>query len=498
MNLHKSIIITAIGCLGAAVSGCSDWLDYTPSDKQTHEQQFSTPAGFHTSVNGVYNLMCTPSLYGYNLSYGPLDIMGNCYNVNATNTSLIEFNTATYTGDKASETFETIWSSAYNAILNTNLILEALDQYPGVLTANDEKLIRGEMLAMRAFLHLDLVRLFGQSIAYGPDELAVPYADTSDIIRRERLTTKDIIYNKIIPDLTNAQSLLKEVDPVLTEGVLNTNIDGTSNWSRYRQLRMNYYAATLVKARAYIWMEDFDNAMAEAVKITDDPHALSIFPWVEPSRLLANNTNPDRIFSTECLFGFYNDKLSEIFDYTFNGSLDTSAVLHPVNNYDALLFPNMGDYRRQSQWGSSVSILSNVDFIKYKGFKANVKNPEFWASFFGLIRISEAFLIAAECHQHNGDIPGAIRYLNPLKTARGIATLDENTSRSQVLKEIKLEYCRDMRGEGQIYFLHKRNWQTFTSASGNSDLDGSGQCSRSDTPSAVARYSVPIPASENF
>lgn len=498
MNIHKSTIVTAIGCLGLLITGCSDWLDYTPNDKQTHEQQFSTPIGFYTTVNGVYNLLSSNSLYGYNLSYGPIDIMGNCYNVNSTNTSLSEFNTATYGGDNAASTFQAIWQTAYNTILNTNLILEAIQNYPGVLTDEDASLIEGEMLAIRAFIHLDLVRLFGESIAYGPDELSVPYADTSDIIRRERLTTKDIIYNKIIPDLTRAQALLKEVDPVLTEGVLNTNVDGSSNWTRYRQLRMNYYATTLVKARAYIWMEDFENALAEAVKITDDAHAQSIFPWVEPSRLLANNTNPDRIFSTECLFGLYNDKLSDIFDFTFAGSLDPSVVLAPVNNYDALLFPNAGDYRRQSQWGASASLTSNVDFIKYKGFKANSAKPEFWASFFGLMRISEAYLIAAECHQHSNDIAAAARYLNELKAARGIEPIDITTPSRVVAKEIILEYCRDMRGEGQIYFLHKRNWQTFTRASGNSDLDGSGLCATRDTPTAVARYSVPIPAVEKY
>lgn len=498
MKIYKSLIVAASVSLGFALAGCSDWLDYTPADKQSFDQQFSSEAGFHTSVNGIYSLISNKNLYGYNLSYGPIDIMGNCYNINATNTSLTEFNTASYSGTYASTAFANIWSSAYNAILNINLLLEAIDSNPGVLAPDDAKLIRGEMLAMRAFLHLDLVRLFGESIAYGPEVLTVPYADSSEIIRRDRLTLKSIIYDKIIPDLENAQALLKDVDPVLTDGVLNSSAEDTSNWGRYRQLRMNYYAATLVKARAYIWVEDFPNALAEAVKIADDPQAKTAFPWVEPSRLLSNNTNPDRVFSTECLFGFHTDKMSDIFDYSFAGTLDQSIVMSPVKDYDSKLFPDVGDYRRLSQWSASASLLTNLDFIKYKGFKANSQSPEFWASFFGLMRTSEAYLIAAECHANAGDILSALGYINTVRDARGLPGLDDTATRARVQKEVKLEYCRDLRGEGQIYFLHKRNWQTFTSASGNSDLDGSGKCTSRDTPTAVARYSVPIPAAENY
>lgn len=498
MKLHISILAAAVGCFGLMTTACSDWLDHTPADKQTYEMQFSTPAGFYTSVNGIYNLIAGNNLYGYNLSYGPIDVMGNCYNVTATNSALAEFASASYSGTYASSTLASIWSTAYNAILNANLIIEAIDEHPGVLTDKDAKLIRGEMLALRAFLHLDLTRLFGESIAWGPDYPAVPYADNSEIVRRERLTIAEVIYDHIIPDLTEAQELLEEVDPILTDGVLNFQEEDESNWGRYRQLRMNYYAATLVKARAYIWVEDFDNALIEAVKICDDPHAQAIFPWVEPSKLLANSINPDRIFSTECLFGFYNDKLSDIYDYRFAGTLDPGAALYPVFNYDAKLFDNVGDYRLQSQWGPSAATHTNLDFIKYKGFKASTSAPEFWASFYGMMRISEAYLIAAECYQSKRDVDNIRKYLNPVRVARGNTEFPANSNPFTLLKQIKLEYCREFRGEGQIYFLHKRNWQSFTTASGNGDLDGSGWCTSKDNPAADVRYSVPVPAAENY
>ena len=345
--------------------------------------------------------------------------------------------------------FSSLWSSAYKAILSINLALEAVDKHPGVLRPDDAAMIKGELLGLRAFVHLDLVRLFGPapSRSGAMDALAVPYADSSDILRRDRLTLNDIIYNKIISELT--------------DGVLNSAVDGESNWGRYRQLRMNYYAATLVKARAYLWVMDYDNALAEAASIVDDPQFSTAFPWVEPARLLANRVNPDRVFSTECMFGFYTSPMSDIYDRNFAGTLSETIQLYPCKGYTAQLFPNTSDYRYQAQWEASMSLATDMDFIKYKGFRANQNRPEFWATYFGLIRKSEAYLIAAECKAMKNDLSGAVGYLNPLLEARGLQPFAGTESAGSVKNEIKLEYCRDMRGEGQIFFLHKRNWQSF-------------------------------------
>ena len=45
-----------------SMSSCSDWLDYTPKDKTTSDQQFSTRDGYYSAVNGVYNNITTSSL----------------------------------------------------------------------------------------------------------------------------------------------------------------------------------------------------------------------------------------------------------------------------------------------------------------------------------------------------------------------------------------------------------------------------------------------------
>lgn len=501
MKLIKSLYIAGAVALGATFTSCTEWLNYEPKDQQTFDQQFSTAEGFHSTLNGIYTNLCSGSLYGSSLSYGVIDVMGNLYDVPSNNTSMYEIVRGTYTGSNASSMFTNIWTAAYKSILNVNILLEAIDtKGEAVLTPNDAKMMRAELLGIRGYLHLDLVRIFGPCYARNKKGLTVPYAESTEIVRRERLPLDSIVYSKIIPDLEAAQTALAEVDPILTEGVLNTDGGEDGNWNRYRQIRMNYYAVTLLKARAYMWVNDWANALVEARKITDDEKAKSTFPWVVPSKLLGNNSNPDRGFSTECLFGFYNKSLSNIYTNSFSGNLQPYVGYHVRKGYIGKVYKSDADYRRQSQWESSLSASFDVDFIKFKGFEVNKTTPEFWGTFFGLMRTSEAYLITAECLQRTGDLAGARTYIDILHKARGLEPMAESANAATILKEIKLETVRDLWGEGQVFFLHKRNWQAFGaySAGGDQDFDGSGTSSMMDSPSTSIRYTVPIPAGENF
>ena len=497
MKIYR-LFIVALAC--SFLASCSDWLDYTPKDKQTYEQQFGTKAGFHNAVTGVYNKMASSSLYGYNLSYGPLDIMGQLYVVPNSNPSRMELRKATWTGEYASSVFSDIWRNAYSTVLNANLVLVAAEEAKGAVLSEDEyKLIKGEMLAVRAFLHFDLLRLFGPNYIQKPEDLSIPYNDGVEAARRERMPANKLVSDKLLPDLNNAEALLAEVDPIIENGVLNTDGGEEGNWERYRQLRMNYYAVILLKARLYLWTGDYENALLEAKKIADSEKVKEFFPNVNPNRLLANSTNPDRGFSTECLFGFYESAMGEIYLDSFSGSLDVAVALQPRVGYMDVLFSSTSDYRRQSQWTGSVSSSgSDVDFVKYKSFTANKSNPEFWASFYGLMRKTEAYYIAAECLLNQNNLSGACAYLNQVLQARGVEALPETSNASTILKQIKMEYLREFRGEGQIYYMFKRHQQEFAQYYGGDNDFSAAEKELFSSASLAVRYAVPIPAEENY
>ena len=113
------------------------------------------------------------------------------------------------------------------------------------------------------------------------------------------------------------------------------------------------------------------------------------------------------------------------------------------------------------------------------------------------MRKTEAYYIAAEALMKKQDLSNACAYLNQVLVARGVEALSATISESALLKQIKLEYLREFRGEGQIYYLFKRYQQVFAEYySGEPDLDAAEELLFNDTNHSV-RYTVPVPAEEN-
>ncbi|MDE6394331.1 MAG: RagB/SusD family nutrient uptake outer membrane protein, partial [Duncaniella sp.] len=323
----------------------------------------------------------------------------------------------------------------------------------------------------------------------------------TEVVKRERIPADEIIRDYIIRDLEAAEKIMAVNDPIVTDGVLSSSGESTAdNWYRYRQLRLNYYAVILLKARAYMWIADYDNALAEARKITDSAKAAETFPWVAPNRLLGNSTNPDRIFSTECLFGYYDNSLGDVYKNAFSAVLEASSVRQPARNYvNNTLFPDVADYRYLSQWSSNSSLSSGYEFIKYKSFTTNANNPDFWATFYGLLRKTEAYYIAAECQLNLDNNTAALGYLNTVLVARGLPELDPETSKAKIQKEIELEYVRELRGEGQSFFTLKRlNAYIGEYYSGCKPHLCGATNPGFDSPSKALRYNVPIPSGETY
>ncbi|MEF8805515.1 MULTISPECIES: RagB/SusD family nutrient uptake outer membrane protein [Bacteroides] len=484
----KASIKTYVWILVAVVltTGCSDWLDYSPKDQYVKKQQFSTVDGFYSAVNGVYNRIASNTLYGQNLSYGMIDILAQRYTPGSNNSNSLNYlwSTYDYSSTNLQASIDAIWKEAYSTILNVNVILGALEEQNGVLTQKDMELIKGDCLALRAFIHFDLLRLFGPNYNDGSAEQpAIPYNNSDKAQAHELLSSRQFIYDYLMPDLNLAEELLKEADPILTEGVLNSNNENGNNYRRYRQLRLNYFAVILMKARVHLWAKDYTNALTEAERLIGDDYVKTTFPFVDSDKLLGS-ISPDRVFSSEVLFGLYNADRESIYSDNFDGTnLSGAALLQPKAGYIQQLF-NQADYRFLSQWRANGNLYS---FCKYAKISYNEENPPFYAFLMPLMRISEAYYIAAESSIMKdpsnlmAGITAAQTYLTPIKQARGIGL----PGMFELLTEHSKEYLREFWGEGQIFFMLKRNNQGLNNLY-NANTDGS----------ITATYQLPLPASE--
>ena len=101
---------------------------------------------------------------------------------------------------------------------------------------------------------------------------------------------------------------------------------------RYRQLRMNYYAVLALKARVYLCAGEEAKALAVARELLTDSKVDEYFPAVDPNKLLANQDNPDRVFSTEVLAGIYVKDRADIHTTYFSSEQAGTNYL-PRKNY---------------------------------------------------------------------------------------------------------------------------------------------------------------------
>lgn len=476
-NYRKNVV----GCLICilSIAGCSDYLNVKPRDKYLESQVFSKEAGIKNALNGIYMELVQKNLYGGNLTMSILEIFAQGYDFPSTVASWYQYNIYNYNDADVRATMENIWSDAYKLILNINKFIEGLEASSGVISENKEKLLKGEAYGLRAMLHFDIVRLFGPVYKNKSTALSIPYyEEVSD--ETHELLPANVVIEKILQDLEMAEELLSE-DSIIKQGAHTTfESDGNDFYSSYRNRRMNYYAVIALKARVHLWAGHNDEAYAAATKVINE--AQRWFPWVEPGAIL-NSSNPDRVFSSEVLFGVENRGMYDRYRALFSPNLSSTNILIPLpERLETVYESNINDYRYNA-WFKIPNIGEYVTrtFFKY----TDVENPAMKFRFFQpLIRLSEIYYIAAETAPNKGQ---AIEYLNTVRFHRGLTDLP---STANLEDEITKAYQKEFYGEGQLFFYYKR--KAFTSIPNGSSPFFNIQM-------GAEKYVIPLPESEtNF
>lgn len=433
----KKIFILGMAFVAIILTSCENWFDVSAKSELKADDLFENEEGFRDALIGCYGSMADADLYGAQMTLTYMDVLGQYYST--ASTSLHNFQYA-YAYDYSNTTEESrkdnIWKDMYNVIANVNNLLGHIDAKQSVFSSGVYELIKGEALGLRAYLHLDLLRLFAPSPSMddGLDRKAIPYVDTYTNQLSEQLTVRQVL-DKIIDDLNAARNLLSAIDPY---GPSHTDydLDNLSGVWKGREYRMNYYAVTALLARTYLYRgEDTDKTQANtlALEVIDS----GLFPLVSGNELNSSDMNgfvQENIFAIESK-GVKDDVVDKYF-YVGNTNANFLALTTSSLNK---VFPSSLDMDYRRRWWIETSGSYNL-IDKYTYSK---RVP--------LLKVSEMYLIAAETA---ASIQDAAEYFNELQYHRGLP--DEEITTDNLSTKILDEYAKEFIAEGQLFYAYKR------------------------------------------
>lgn len=443
MKIHNMIskVLVVLG-LGVTLSSCSDWLDVQPKSQVEDSELFSSQQGYKEALAGVYSSMVDDNTYAKNLMFGAMAVLGQEWTDYPSTTygDLAQFD---YTTTYSKSLIEGIWTTNYNGIVNVNNLLSHIDGSQKLFSGNNYSIIKGEALALRAFLHFDLLRCFGVSYAQSPEMPSIPYCTTMSYRVSPQLKVSEVA-GKVMADLKEAASLLQNTDPIVT-GEEVTELDD-NGYLMNRQRHMNYYAVRGLMARVYMWMGDYD----EAGKAANEVVRSESFSWATVDKL---SNGEDNSFATEQLFGLHDDLMSNISDNYFNPELSSNSFSIDQQTLLDYYEQETTDYRYLYLFQSGVGELADYRFSTK--FTESSGDDSFYTNKLPMIRLSEMYLILSECQYRNNHQADALATINELRTARNIVT-PLNALPDDFYGWLIKEYRREFLGEGQLFFLYKR------------------------------------------
>ena len=356
------------------------------------------------------------------------------------------------------------WSSYYYVV---GLINKQLAQFDKVVPANAaentrKEQVRGELLALRALAHLNLLMSF--SGKYNPTALGVPYTSTSDIAARPARQSQREVIEGIENDLNAAYNTPLSDAPIVT---------GTAG-----VIRISKSVVAGIRARVSLYKGEWTAAVTHATDcITKSGRSLGT-----GTAFTSIWTDADVATSSEVLW-----------KTRFNGT--GVGTLWQDNNGDVFFEPSdklKGLFNRTSDIRFNAYFLINPsagDTCLVNKFFSSARGPKIVDV--KLMRIAEMYLIRAEARAENNDLTGAAADYNLLRSSRISSYVNETfADKNDAISKIMDERARELCFEGFRFFDHIRRGLPIARPS--SDVQSSAW---QNLPATDYRMLFPIPQS---
>lgn len=469
--MRKVISILCLGVTLACVS-CESWLDVQPKSEIKWDVMFETEQGFKDALLGCYAGLSEQSVYGAEMTCCFLDVLAQQYSRKSGNKYTSSF-LYQYTNTSVTQITDAIWKKLYNVLANVNALIEALETTEGVLNPTTRALMRAEAYSLRAYIYLDLVRLFTWGdLAERPDREeklagpAIPYAKTYDknIIPQETLGN---VLQYLHDDLETAIALFFDYAHDSKLGKRPEDYTKYTGGDQFydaakTKYRMNLKAALATRMRLNMWEGNYDEAYQDALTLQSADYPLS---WMTNRELPAEEMNQDLTFSKEMIFGL---QAHERFDKVIRGNFKRRTEDDRSENiqFMGLLEARASEIYEKDK-GCADADWRYIYWWREKGESEYAFN-KFWevenmanTNNIPLIRSAEICYTEAECLLRKGGEGNrvkAIEALNRVRSHRGLASIPLEITLSQdgVWSELTQEWRKEFVGDGQIFFYYKR------------------------------------------
>lgn len=426
---------------------CSDFLENNVTDVRTISTQFSTFAGNQEVLNDCYenlegfmrtNIYLYGDVVGGNVTFSPT--------ITGTNAGLItvpavinrSYNFENLPKDSQYNSF---YDNSYKTLSSINFILTNIDKVDA--TTEQKNQVKAEALAMRAFIHHNLVRMFGQNYAFtaNASHLGIVYADKIFVGGVDFPTRKTVAetYELLLADYKQAIDLYQ-----------NKSAISGPIYSYF-----NKFNTLALLSRAYLDKNDYNNAALTAQKViaesgitlTSTGNYLS--EW-ENAKLPTSETLMEMSLpvDSESTVGA---SLSMFFRYVSPTNYESFVASQDLLNlYDSndIRLNNFLIKPLRTRVSSGNVNLNYAFTKKFQGQRGTV-----------VVRLSEMYLILAEANAKNGQETQALSNLNIIRNRAGLSNI---TTTNNLIDTILLEKRREFCFEGHLFFDLARNKKSIT------------------------------------
>ncbi|MEO7315037.1 MAG: RagB/SusD family nutrient uptake outer membrane protein [Ginsengibacter sp.] len=457
MNIKN--IFLSLSCAGVVLLSCNK-LDMSPTDSIDPTKAFRNLADLNLGVLGAYAPL------DYTLISASAIVSDEVMLPTENTVSNTDSYRWLYNSSYGSVTSS--WNQNYVIIDRLNRVLEAIPNItvtPALQSRMDQ--YHGEMLALRAYAHFELLRAYASS--YDPNGMGVPYMKKHELVYPARPTVKSN-FDEINADLTAAKNMLP---------------DGFND-----KTRITKTAVSAMQARVALYGKDWANAVTYASEvIAKEPLA----PKNDFGKIWLDQSDAEVIWKLARVAGD-SEIGSAFFRQTGEIVLYAPAfkLINTFNKVDDIRFKEYITYdqaRKDNSQGKKSAYLVK----KYKG--SDTRYPGLTT--IKLFRTGEMYLIRAEAQVEKDNsaagISAAAKDLNDLRSARIYLNTDQTFTDKQVLlNAIYNERFKELAFEGHRFFdLKRRNLPVERTP--EDAINASGAVKLEPT---KAQYNFPIPADE--